>query len=449
LFNDYSRARQNGITDPRWPATFEAFIHLYESTENGTLSQLESRIGKPRLQQFRKQYIGFAGHRQPQEFLTLVLADLVTTGSPALARRADLERVLRKLTWFSFHQMQLPPAWTNLKELDYLAVPDSYRVTVTVGFGASLFVTPGGDDRFGIRAFRPRRLGIMPRLHGEATRFDPAREAADLAVMICSDHPYVNVAVARALAKLDTALRVRAMEQGFSRPDRREFLRFDDGIANIRGEDLDHMIYVRPSDGEPGWCENGSYMVYLKIAEDLTQWESLTEATQEQMIGRRKGDGVPLSSGIDPTGRPEGLIPVYGPPSAHDAPFTAHIRKVQPRRQGEDLMGVRDTDRRFLRRAYPFFDGVDSTGRIVAGLQFIGFMRDLRAQFEWVTQVWQMNPNFPVPGAGIDAMFGGGIFRALRGGYYFCPPAPSRPAAKDGLLPDNDYFGSAMFGKVR
>jgi deferrochelatase/peroxidase EfeB len=58
-----------------------------------------------------------------------------------------------------------------------------------------------------------------------------------------------------------------------------------------------------------------------------------------------------------------------------------HIRKVQPRRGGRDLLGVGDLKRRFLRRGYPCFEGLDEAGRARCGLLFLAYMRDLRKQF--------------------------------------------------------------------
>src|SRR5262249_49252803 len=115
---------------------------------------------------------------------------------------------------------------------------------------------------------------------------------------------------------------------------------------------------------------------------------------------------------------------------------TAHIRKVQPRRQGLDFTGVADLDRRFLRRGYPYFEGLDSQGNVSCGLLFLAFMHDLRKQFEWVVQNWQLNPDFPRTHTGIDALYEHDILSNVTGGYYFCPPAPTGRA---------DFVGSALF----
>jgi len=282
----------------------------------------------------------------------------------------------------------------------------------------------------------------MPKVVGDA--FEPADAAADLIVLISSDHPYVNVSIARALCegnwgavgKKETRLTVRTLDQGFSRADRREFGRFDDGIDNLsnaRDRELDRFVYVTPQDGEPEWAIGGSYLVWRKIRQRLPRWESYSVAEQEAIFGRRKASGEPLSRA---TTGPSGMTPVYPSPlDPLDGPLASHIRKVQPRRPGVDLLGVADLDRRFLRRGYPFFDGMAADGTIVCGLLFLAFMHDLRKQFEWPVLNWQTNPDFPFPGAGIDAFYASDVPANMTGGFYFCPP---------GLKGPEDFLGSAI-----
>ena len=81
---------------------------------------------------------------------------------------------------------------------------------------------------------------------------------------------------------------------------------------------------------------------------------------------------------------------------------------------------------------------LDAAGQVDCGLHFLAYMRNLRRQFEWVAQMWQMNPDFPVPGTGIDVLYARGILSTV-GGYYFCPPAPR---GKDAFL------GSRMFAET-
>lgn len=414
---EYDGPHQAGIADPRWPA-------------DGYPPELPDDATR------RSAYDAhYRGTLRPQKCLTVLGADVAATG------RDGLRELLVSLSRVADAGMRKPPSREHMLPFEYGNVPESYRATVAVGFGASLFLTPAGHDRFGIRHRKPRQLRRMPRLTGDHPDFRPEATATDLCVIVASDHPYVNVAITRGLVERFRpagAIVPRWLEEGFSRPDRREFLRFDDGLANLKAwpeNDLDRLTFVDRGADEPAWCAGGSYLAYRKIRENLPLWEAMPDEEQERRIGRRKKDGVPLSA-PDPN---DPLTPVFaGPTVEGGCPLDAHIRKVQPRRPGTDLFGVADLDRRFLRRAYPFFDGLDPDGtRTVAGLQFLAFMRDPAEQFEFVTHMWQHNPHFPQPGTGPDALLdpANPVLSVVGGGYYFCPPAPRGKG---------DYLGRAL-----
>lgn len=407
---------QPGITDPQWP------VSPPEPIEGDSAAKARYEFER-------------AGRVDPQNFLTVLTGDVVVRD------REDLKDMLGSLSDFARAQMLRKPDRNHIPILREL--PDSWRLTITIGFGASIFLTAEGDDRFGLRHNKPKWLRTMPKVTGD--QFEPSQVATDLIFLISSDHPYVNVSMARALSQgnwgnagtKESRLVVRSLDQGFSRPDRREFLRFDDGIdnlSNLRDSELDRFVYVTSREGEPAWAENGSYLVFRKIQENLPHWEKFSEVAQEQMIGREKASGCPLSR--QSTG-PANMTPVYSSPyQKMDGPLTAHIRKVQPRREGLDMMGIGDLERRFLRRGYPYFDGIDEKGSVNCGLLFLAFMRDLRKQFEWPVNNWQLNPDFPLPGVGIDALYGRGILSNIAGGYYFCPGTQRS---------NSNWLGAAMF----
>jgi deferrochelatase/peroxidase EfeB len=407
---------QAGITDPQWSVSPPTSITSPEERDRYLLER--------------------AGRIDPQEFLTVLTADL------AISSRRELTDVLTILSSFARVQMTRRPDKTHIPILR--RIPDTWRVTVTIGFGSSLFMTTTGDDRFGLYRHRPKWLRPMPPYVGDV--FEPSKSATDLIFLIASDHSYVNVSIARALCEgnwgnigsKERRLIVKSLDQGFARPDRREFLRFDDGIdnlSNLHDEELNRFVYVHTHDGEPASAENGTYLVWRKIRENLPLWEVFSETEQEKMIGRKKETGAPLSRVTIGHG---GMTPVYpNHTDVRDGPLTAHIRKVQPRRAGEDLFKIADLDRRFLRRNYPYFEGLETTGRISCGLLFLAFMRDLRKQFEWSAQMWQTNPDFPLPGTGIDALYGRGVLSNVRGGYYFCPASLGRS--------ETDFVGMNMF----
>jgi deferrochelatase/peroxidase EfeB len=402
---------QHGITDPIWPVE--------------TPKELKpAHTGH---------YVRYRGRVDLQGFLTLIRANVTATN------RAGLREALEALSRTAYFEMERTPDHGHVLPLEPARLPKSYRVTITIGLGATLFLDRHGRDRFGIRPRCPRSLKIMPSLPGDL--FDPRETATDVLVQVCSDHEYVNVYLAQVMksAPLNEHFTVTGLERGFARPDLREHLGFDDGIANLRAADdnpLHRLVYVDRTCHEPDWCVNGTYLVYRKIRENLPMWEKLGDDRQELAIGRKKEDGQPLARRRDPA---NDLLPDFGSdPDGKETPLAAHIRKVQPRRAGPDLFGIEDLDRRFHRRPYPFFDGILGAGSegLNTGLHFLAYMRSIRSQFEHVATMWQFNPNFPQPGTGRDSLYGLGILATVDGGYYFCPP---------GIRDRKDFVGSGLF----
>lgn len=413
----YEGPFQSGISDPKYPLS------------------PPKNLKEPEL------YNRYKGIIDKQKCCTIL------RGNVYCSTRTELKTVLEVITEYCYRAMLKSPSKNNLLPLDGDKIPDTYRVTVTVGFGYSLFIDENENDRYGLRGQKPRYLKRMPSFPGDD--FNPKKTQSDLVIVVSSDSQYVNVSVARyfsekinkecsdklKLPSVKKLFKVDSIENGFGRPDEREFLRFNDGIDNLRaGIDLEKLVYVDKRSSEPVWCVNGSYMVYRKVREMMPVWEAFTDKHQSDMIGRNKETSAPLSrkkTGI------ANLTPVYPDhKSEKDGKLSSHIRKVQPRRSEPDLFGINDLDRRFLRRPYPFFDGVDEEGKGVNGLQFIAYMKSIQQQFEHVTNMWQMNEDFPVPGTGIDALYDKGVLKTVDGGYYFCPPAPQN---------DKDFLGSGMF----
>ena len=437
---------QSGITDPRWPKTPPKGFD-----PEAIIATLKERIEDKRLdpehfdlldvEDVRESYQkDYAGRISKQKHISILRADILAN------TQNELINIFKLLTEFAQGEIEKLPSVKHLRILE--TIPDSYRVTVTMGLGASLFTTLDGFDRFGIGNLKPRYLKNMPSFTGDAPDLDPRKSASDLIILIASDHPYINVAVVRFFAEYfnlryreahggsKDVINIYGVEEGFQRKDTREFLGFDDGIDNIsmREDELENLVYINEADNEPDWCVNGTYLVYRKIREHMPTWEKLGDDAQEKMIGRDKETGKPLSR---ETEGPRGMTPVYhdGKNEA-DGPLNSHIRKVQPRRNAKDLFGLDDLERRFLRRPYPFFDGLDENGKSINGLQFLAFMKSIQQQFEHVVNMWQLNPDFPVKGAGIDALYHHNILETLDGGYYFCPP---------GLKSEADFFASGLF----
>jgi deferrochelatase/peroxidase EfeB len=445
LFDDFGRSRQNGIADPRWPPTFQEFLERHREVENGSTGDLHRAVGDRDWEQFQAEYEDrMSGRMRPQEFLSIVLADVETAGCTMTERRRILAELLAGVTRFAWEQMRKTPSRYSLRPNDYVWIPTSYRVTITFGLGASLFVSPSGQDRFGLTNWMPRSLRTMPPYPpADDPSFNPAMHAADMILLVQSDHPYVNSAIVRRMpTEIHCQFKLRRIEHGFSRPDVREWLGFNDGVANVKTEpDLDRLVFVSDAVDEPEWCHSGSYLVYRKIREDLLHWQTIPEDVQERVIGRRKDLlGTPLNPDPD-----HPRTHLYHPSGSNQGtPLTAHSFKNNPRRPAPDLFGILDNDRNLLRRGFPYFQGVRADGKLEVGLQFLAFMKDLRSQFEWRVESWQLNPDFPYLGTGIDAMFANKILQAEGGGFYFCPPAPRPPANRETWQQGDDHYGREL-----
>jgi deferrochelatase/peroxidase EfeB len=251
------------------------------------------------------------------------------------------------------------------------------RLTITVGFGPSLFGV-GGPDRFGFAVHRPLVLSPLPAFRGE--NLDPDRSDGDLCVQACADDPQVAFHAIHVLTRLASgAASLRWTQTAFGRTSStsrsqltpRNLMGFKDGTNNVRGDDTeetDEHVWVQPGDG-PEWMEGGSYLVARRIKMLLDVWDATSLEGQERAIGREKLSGAPLGQGdeydlvnLDAHKEGEPLIPV-----------DAHIRLSSP----ETNDGLR-----ILRRGYSFSEPSEAgSGEIDAGLFFISFQRDPLRQF--------------------------------------------------------------------
>lgn len=404
---------QPGISDPQWP----------ESPPTGVVKEAD----------FEQYLLKRAGRIDPQKFLSAMFLDVNVNS------QKELHGLLRDLSSFAQREMKRKPDETSVPVLE--EIPESWRVTVTIGFGTQLFLTAEGTDRFGLLEKKPKWLATMRKT--EIDDFEPSECDTDLILLIASDHTYVNLSMVRRIAEgnwleprcRDPRLRVQRIEHGYTRPDLKEYLGSDDGADNLSNSpdhDLDRLVYVRKEDGEPNWCLNGSYLFWKKIRENMGNWIPLSDRKRSEIIGRDIVTDKPLTA--TSTGR-GGMTPVFTYPPMKDM-VLCHIQKVQPRRPGVDFCGISDLDRRFLRRAYPYFEELESPGEVSLGRLFFAFMRALGQQAEWAVQIWQSNPDFPVKGVGVDPLFSHHIAATLAGGHYFMPPAPSN---------GEEFVGAAMF----
>ena len=241
-------------------------------------------------------------------------------------------------------------------------------LTVTFGFGRTFF------DRTGLADRRPSGLDPLPPFSND--HIDPKRSNGDLWVQIGADDALVAFHALRAVQKeADGAARVRWQMNGFNRTPgatarpmtARNLMGQVDGTANPKATDadFDRQIFVpEGADAAHQWLVGGSYAVVRRIRMLLDDWEKLPVQRQEQVIGRRKTDGAPLSGGSETT--PMDLDKA-GPDGKLLIPDNAHARISSPQKNSGAAM---------LRRPFSYHDGISTDGTPDAGLLFVCWQAD-------------------------------------------------------------------------
>jgi deferrochelatase/peroxidase EfeB len=295
------------------------------------------------------------------------------------------------------------------------------QLTLTVGFGASLFRDAQGQDRFGIAKHLPGQLAPLPHFAGDALQAPIS--GGDICVQACANDPQVAVHAIRNLARIGMGVvSVRWSQLGFGRTSStsqaqatpRNLFGFKDGTRNLKSEEtaaLREHLWAQPGDG-PAWMGGGSYLVTRKIRMLIETWDRTSLAEQETIVGRTKGVGAPLGKAgefdeIDLAARrDDGELVV---------PEVAHVRLAHP----DNNDGAR-----MLRRGYNFVDGSDGLGRLNAGLFFISYQRDAHKQFVPVQRQLARH----------DVM--NEYLRHVSSGLFACPP---------GVRDAADFWGRALF----
>jgi deferrochelatase/peroxidase EfeB len=299
-----------------------------------------------------------------------------------------------------------------------LGLPAS-GLTLTVGFGPTLFSTADGVDRFGIAARRPAPLAELPSFPGDAIQ--PEISGGDLCVQACANDPQVAVHAIRNLMRLGAGVvSVRWSQLGFGRTSStssgqatpRNLFGFKDGTDNLKAETpsaLEKFVWVADDDPGADWLAGGSYVVTRKIRMRIEPWDTATLADQEQTIGRTKKAGAPLGqreefSPVDFTKQVDGEFAI---------PQDSHVFLAHPTNAGTAI----------LRRGYSFVDGTDGLGRLDAGLFFIAYQRNPETGFVQVQKNLRL-----------DAM--NEYIQHRSSAVFACPP---------GVTGDDDWWGRALF----
>ncbi|MFG3247936.1 iron uptake transporter deferrochelatase/peroxidase subunit [Streptomyces sp. NPDC048187] len=297
---------------------------------------------------------------------------LVAFDLAAGAGRKEAAALLRRWSDTARRLMAGEPAGTRDTDVARDAGPSS--LTVTFGFGHSFFGRTGLDEQ------RPVALDPLPDFSSD--HLDKNRSNGDLWVQIGADDALVAFHALRAIQQdAGTAARVRWQMNGFNRSpgatDRpmttRNLMGQVDGTRNPKPaeSDFDRRIFVPESAGSPttgpAWMANGSYVVVRRIRMLLDDWEQLSLKAQEDVIGRRKSDGAPLSGGGEATETTEMDLEKTDGSGKLVVPINAHARITRPDQNGGAAM---------LRRPFSYHDGFDADGVPDAGLLFICWQAD-------------------------------------------------------------------------
>jgi deferrochelatase/peroxidase EfeB len=418
------------VNGSRWRTSRRGLLALggaaVAGTAAGTLSACDTKASQPSATD-PAAVVDFHGRHQAgiatqqQDRLAFAAYDLTVDGSPT-QNRAALRDLLK--TWTAAAKAMTagrpvpggntngaaPPAGTGEA---FGSSPAN--LTITIGFGPALF-----DHRFGLSGKRPAALVELPHLAPE--NLDPLRSNGDIAIQACSDDPRVAFHAIRNLARLGRGTVVMRWSQlGFGRAastsDKqqtpRNLMGFKDGTRNIHGDPklLDGHVWVGAETDQP-WMRGGSYLVARRIQMRIEAWDRDFLADQQNVFGRHKYTGAPL------TGSKEFDKPNFHAKDQNGElviPVGAHMRVAAH----ENNNGVR-----ILRRAYNYTDGVlPESGELDAGLFFLCFQKDPRTQFIALQRKLGQ----------FDAL--NEYIQHVESGLYACPP---------GLTSDDGYWGESL-----
>jgi dye decolorizing peroxidase len=278
--------------------------------------------------------------------------------------RERFAAVMRLVTDDAARLTQGEPA---LPDNDPMLARDPARLTITVGFGRSLFTKLDLTHRL------PRGFADIPAY--AIDRLQPEFCGGDLVIQVGSDDALTLSHAARQITRtLLSFCDPVWVQRGFvgqagKNPEtgttRNLFGQLDGTVNPGRfGIPFDEYVWARNA----GWFTGGTMLVLRRIAMNLPTWDKLDETDKENVIGRRLESGAPL------TGKREQDVADLAAADDVNLPIIdagAHIRRAAPMHEKE----------RFLRRPLNFDDGLLADGDPNAGLLFAAYAANIETQY--------------------------------------------------------------------
>ena len=251
------------------------------------------------------------------------------------------------------------------------------RLTITFGFGPSLFEQDGRTASASPRGARPRCATCRRCPATSSTRRAAAATSACRRAPTTRRSPSTPCATSRASAAAPSAMRWSQL--GFGRTSStsraqatpRNLMGFKDGTQQHHGRGRDALakhVWVGARRAAAAGCAGGTYLVARRIRMLIEVWDRTTLGDQEQTIGRAQGSAARRSAATTSSTRSTSHARTR---AASRCPIDAHVRLAAP---AEQRRHAHPAPRLLLHRRHRRPRSASST----PGLFFLAFQRDPR-----------------------------------------------------------------------
>jgi len=234
-------------------------------------------------------------------------------------------------------------------------------LTVTVGYGHSLFTKLGIEDRW------PLSVTQIPAY--PIDRLADRWNDGDLLLQISGNDPIANFHALHQLLRTAAPFATLRWEQ-------RGFL----NSAGVNADEVGRNLFGQvdgtanakagtPEFAERTWASSpadfvgGTSLVIRRIAFAMDKWDRLSDTNKGKVIGRTLEDGTPLSGGDATTPMDLNKVDASGAPAIGE---NAHAR-----------LSFTDNNQGITRRGYNYDDGTDARGTRQVGLIFASYQESI------------------------------------------------------------------------